>query len=400
MANKQEKALTDTKLTPEKIKELAYTKFCKLGLSAPSSRFISKKVNEEIFSLIPRDVKTYLDKYVISQDQAKKDIAVAVAYHYSRISNKTLANKKNVKKNNILMIGPTGVGKTYILQILSKILKVPFIEVDITKYTQTGYVGNSIDDLLKYVLTQSGENLEQAQKAIVYLDESDKLQEQKSASEGKDINGYAIQTELLKILEGTTVPLSYQQRSKIISMDTRNILFVCSGAFPKLEDIVKTVLTGQKTIGFSSPSSVNYKDTELLLKAPKEKLVEGIIKYGFLPEFIGRLPVITVLSPLTQKELKRILVESEDSIINHYKDELKSHEIELEFTDEALDLIAEKAGCYKTGARALHTVCEDLLQDYKYELPSLKIKKVTITGAVVKSPKEELRRMIENNGQK
>lgn len=348
----------------------------------------TKKQEKKWELLLPQQVKSHLDRYVISQEQAKRDLSVAVAYHY----NKVMSKQKMGKKNNVLLIGPTGVGKTYLLEKVSKIIDVPFIEVDITKYTQTGYVGLNIEEIFKYLLVKTKENLDAAQKAIIYIDEVDKLNEQTTNSGGKDINGYAVQTELLKILEGTELPLSIQHGQKIIPIDTRNILFVCSGAFPRLPEIIKKRLKGKTSIGFSGQPPVNLDNSELLNNLE----VDDLANYGLLREFIGRLPVRTILSPLTKDDMKKILTEPSDSIIKHYQSELSIFGIKLKFADDALDLIAEKAYKDNLGARALHTICEGILKDFKYALPGSGIKHLTITKDIAQNPRQGLEALLKN----
>ncbi len=343
---------------------------------------------EEKFSMTPKEIKSYLDEYIISQEQAKRDVAVAVSYHYNR-----LANANIERKNNILLIGPTGVGKTYILQKIASIIKVPFVEVDISKFSKTGYVGMSVDDILRYVLSKANNKKEEAEKAIVYIDEIDKIRTQFTSGGGRDINGQDIQTELLKILEGAEIPITVggpMSRENLISVDTRNMLFVCSGAFPDLEQIIGARIGKEKSIGFSAtPTKRSETDSNF-----DKVSVEDLVKYGFLREFLGRLPVITVLSPLSKPDLKRILSEPKNSLLEQYKNELKPFGIDIEFTDEALDMIAEMAYSHKIGARALNTVCESILKHYKYELPGRGVTKLVITKEAITEPDAEIARLL------
>ena len=352
------------------------------------SRRNSGKKEDEKFSMMPREIKSHLDQYIISQEQAKKDISVAVAFHYNRISNERIE-----KKNNLLMIGPTGVGKTYMLQKIAEIVKVPLVEIDISKFSKTGYVGMSVDDLLRYVIVKSGKDLEKAKKAIVYIDEIDKIRTQyTSNSGGRDINGQDVQTELLKILEGADIPVTIQEKEKqhIIDVDTRNMLFVCSGAFPDLEPIIASRIGCTKRIGFGSDTATKPGTESNFDKVS----VEDLVKYGFLREFLGRLPVITTLSPLSKPDLRKILSEPSGSIVEQYKNEMKPFGIELEFTDDALEMISERAYNHKIGARALNTVCESVLKPFKYELPGSGIRKLVLTKDAVLEPEKELARIL------
>ncbi len=353
-----------------------------------------QKKENKTFSMTPKAIKSYLDKYVISQEQAKKDISVAVAFHYSRVSSDNIE-----KKNNLLVIGPTGVGKTYTMQKIAEIANVPFVEVDISKFTKTGYVGMSVDDILRYVITKSGNNLEKAKRSIVYIDEIDKIKTQYSSGGGRDINGQEVQTELLKIMEGACVPVVVYlegDRQKMIEVNTKEMLFVCSGAFPDLEPIIASRTGKTKGIGFGADMTAKPEGESNLGNVS----VDDLVKYGFLREFLGRLPVITVLSPLSRQDLRRILSEPAGSIIEQYRNEMKPFGIELEITDEALEMIADRAYNHKIGARALNTVCEEVLKQFKYELPGSGIKKLLLTKDAVLEPEKELARILAGYGKK
>lgn len=390
----------DHYLSKDEVRKRIYEKYDMLSKKPPLNKGDEERVLEELakrnpskkenesFSMTPREIKSHLDQYIISQEQAKKDISVAVAFHYNRISNERIE-----KKNNLLMIGPTGVGKTYTLQKIAEIVKVPLVEIDISKFSKTGYVGMSVDDILRYVIVKSGNDLEKAKKAIVYIDEIDKIRTQyTSGSGGRDINGQDVQTELLKILEGADIPVAIQEKEKqhIIDVDTRNMLFVCSGVFPDLEPIIASRIGKTKRIGFDSDTTTKPEAESNFDKVS----VEDLVKYGFLREFLGRLPVITVLSPLQKQDLRKILSEPSGSIVEQYKNEMKPFGIELEFTDEALEMIAERAYSHKIGARALNTVCEKVLKPFKYELPGSGIRNLVLTKDTILEPEKELARVL------
>jgi len=319
----------------------------------------------------PHEIKELLDKHVVGQEQAKKIISVAVYNHYKRI----LFENSIVKKSNILMVGPTGSGKTFIMQTLSNILEVPLVTVDASSFTSAGYVGADVDTILAKLYMKAGQDKELAEKGIVYIDEIDKIVSKSSGgAKSADVNGTGVQQALLKIIEDSEVSFSITEgmSKKEITLNTGNILFVAGGAFIGLD---KEINHKSKSIGFSAKAN---QDEESL---PTEALShEAIVKYGFIPEFMGRIPVITKLNKLTDLELKNILTLTESSVIAQYVELLKMDNITLEFEDEAIDYIVKTAQIKNIGARGLKSVIENQLYDLMFEAPkykNLKTYKVT-----------------------
>lgn len=333
---------------------------------------------EEKFSMKPKEIKSHLDKYVISQEQAKRVLSVAIFEHHKR-----LTSEEPIEKNNIILLGPTGVGKTLTVKIAAKLLSVPFAEVDMTEYTETGFVGKDSNDMLKIIYAAAEGDEKLAGKAVVYLDEIDKIADKQKNYTGTDIGGYQVQRNILKLIEGTIAQLSNRHSEEMIPIDTKNMLFVCSGAFQGLEEIIAKRLAGGTTIGFGA------KITKKEEKYNFDKIeAEDLEKYGFLPEFIGRAPVITPFMPLSKEDLRKILTEPKDSLVSQYKKLFNP--IKLQFTDEALDLIAEEAHKRKLkGARALREICENFMLDLKYELYGTETKELTITKETILNSKKD-----------
>ncbi len=332
----------------------------------------------------PHVIKAKLDDYVIGQDHAKKVMSVAVYNHYKRVATETM-DEIEIEKSNMLMIGPTGSGKTYLVKTLARLLDVPLAITDATSLTEAGYIGDDIESVVSKLLLAAGNDVEKAERGIIFIDEIDKLAKKKNTNQ-RDVSGEAVQQGLLKLLEGSTVEVPVGATSKnamvpLTSVNTRNILFICGGAFPELENIIKERLNEQSSIGFRADLKDKYDDDPDLLG---KVAVEDIKSFGMIPEFIGRLPIIFTLNGLDRKMLIQILKEPKNAILKQYQKLLALDEVKLEFEDGALEAIAEKALEKKTGARALRAILEEYMLDIMYEIPKDKnIGEVVITKAYI-----------------
>ena len=361
------------------------------------------------FDLKPKDIKSYLDRYIIRQDEAKKALAIAVCDHYNHVrechENPKIADT-DYSKQNVVMLGPTGVGKTYLIRHVAKLIGVPFVKADATRFSETGYVGANVDDLIRDLVTQADGDIELAQYGIVYLDEADKLATPPNLI-GRDVSGRGVQIGLLKLMEETEVDLraghdvssqiqavmEFQNKGKVEKqiINTRHILFIVSGAFNGLDEIIKKRLN-ERNIGFSATVAAQDEKEDWLEHVTPQDFIE----VGLEPEFIGRLPVHVVCQDLSVDDLYQILKGSEGSIIRQYEGAFRAYGIDVMFSDDGLRGIAEKANVHKTGARALMTVCEKILRDYKFELPSSSVHEFVVTKRTVDESKSELKRLIED----
>ena len=350
-------------------------------------------LNEEEKIPSPKEIKKVLDDYVIGQDEAKKILSVAVYNHYKRINheekNKDKKDEVEIQKSNILLLGPTGCGKTLLASTLARILNVPFAIADATTLTEAGYVGEDVENILLKLIQAADGDIERAEKGIIYIDEIDKItRKSENPSITRDVSGEGVQQALLKIVEGTIASVPPQGGRKhphqeLIQINTSNILFICGGAFEGLENIIRD-RTGKKTIGFGTAIQSNKEIDKY--KIFEELLPQDLLKFGLIPEFIGRLPIVATLKELDKEALKKIVVEPKNALVKQYKKLLEIDGVELEFKDEALEAIVNKAIELKTGARGLRSIIEGIMTDIMFEIPSnSKITKCIITRETVEN---------------
>ncbi|MDQ6913718.1 MAG: AAA family ATPase [Verrucomicrobiota bacterium] len=393
--------------------KVSFATFTQPDMAATESEEKPPKKDDDEFSFqfLPRDIKAHLDRFVIKQDEAKKVLSIAVCDHYNHVNYVRRLEKEDAKraeeteyaKQNVILVGPTGVGKTYLIKHIADLIKVPFVKADATKFSETGYVGGDVEDLVRELVHKADGDVGLAQFGIIYIDEIDKIAGAQNLS-GRDVSGRGVQTTLLKLMEETEVPVrsandiqsqlqaafEFQRKgkSKRETISTQHILFVVSGAFERLKQQVSRRMA-QAQIGFNAgPRPVM--DNELF----QHVMTQDFIEYGFEPEFIGRLPVRVVCEELSADDLYKIMKFSEGSILRQYERAFRAYGIEISFEDEALRIMAEEAAKEKTGARGLLTVWEKLFRDYKYHLAGSTLTQLRVSTELVREPRRVLERLM------